>query len=103
MNLGNMLKQAQKLQEKLAEVQAELGEKTVEASAGGGMVSAVANGRQEIVAVRIVPDVVRQGDVQMLEDLVMAAVNAALSSARALLQEEMSKITGGLKIPGITI
>jgi hypothetical protein len=103
MNLGSMLKQAQKLQEKLAEVQAELGEKTVEASAGGGMVSAVANGRQEIVSVRIAPEVVQQGDMQMLEDLVTAAVNAALTSARVLLQEEMSKITGGLKIPGITI
>lgn len=103
MNLGNMLKQAQKLQEKLAEAQAELGEKTVEASAGGGMVSVTANGRQEIVAVRIVPDVVQQGDVQMLEDLVLSAANAALASARALLQEEMAKITGGLKIPGVNL
>jgi len=103
MNLGNMLKQAQKLQEKLAEAQAELGEKTVEANAGGGMVSVTANGRQEIVAVRIVPDVVQQGDVQMLEDLVLSAANAALASARALLQEEMAKITGGLKIPGVNL
>ena len=96
-----MMKQARQMQEKVQNLQDELAQKTVEASAGGGMVSVVANGRQEIISVRIAPEVVAPDDVTMLEDLVSAAVNEALRSSRALMQEEMTKITGGIRIPGL--
>ncbi len=101
MDLTAMMKQARRLQEQVQSLQEELARKTVEAAAGAGMVHAVANGRQEIVSVRIAPEVVSEHDVAMLEDLVCAAVNEALRSARALMQEEMTKITGGIRIPGI--
>jgi DNA-binding YbaB/EbfC family protein len=101
MDVTAMMKQARQMQEKVQNLQDELAQKTVEASAGGGMVSVVANGRQEIISVRIAPEVVVPDDVTMLEDLVSAAVNEALRSARALMQEEMTKITGGISIPGI--
>lgn len=103
MNLSNMMKQAQKIQEKIAQAQEELGSKTVESAAGGGMVTVVANGKQEIVSVRLLPDVVDPSDIPMLEDLITSAVNAALRSSKALLQEELAKITGGLRIPGINM
>jgi hypothetical protein len=96
------MKQAQKMQEQMARVQEELANKTVEATAGGGMVTVTANGKQEILAVKISPEVIIPQDSAMLEDLVTAAVNEALRSSRALLQEEMTKITGGLRIPGIS-
>jgi hypothetical protein len=96
------MKQAQKMQEQMARVQEELATKTVEATAGGGMVTVTANGKQEILAVRISPEVINPQDSAMLEDLVTAAVNEALRSSRELLQEEMTKITGGLRIPGIS-
>ena len=101
MDIGGMMKQAQKIQERIARVQEELGSKTVEASSGGGMVTVVANGKQEIVSIRIAPEVVDPGDITMLQDLVAAAVNEALRASRALLQEEMSRVTGGIRIPGI--
>ena len=100
-NVGNLLKKAQELQEKIAKLQEELGEKTVEASAGGGMVTVVANGKQEIVSIKIDPEVVDPGDAEMLEDLVLAAVNDALHQAKQMVSEEMSQLTGGVKIPGI--
>jgi len=100
-NMGNLLKRAQELQEKMAKLQEELGEKTVEASSGGGMVSVVANGKQEIVSVKIDPEVVDTNDVEMLEDLVLAAINDALYQAKQMVSEEMSQLTGGVKIPGI--
>ena len=100
-NMGNLLKKAQELQEKMAKLQEELGEKTVEASSGGGMVSVVANGKQEIVSIKIDPEVVDANDVEMLEDLVLAAINDALYQAKQLVSEEMSQLTGGVKIPGI--
>jgi DNA-binding YbaB/EbfC family protein len=103
MNLSNMMKQAQKIQEKIAQAQEELGSKTVESTAGGGMVTVVANGKQEIVSVRLLPDVVDPDDIPMLEDLITSAVNAALRSSKALLQEELAKITGGLRIPGLNL
>ena len=103
MDLSAMMKQAKKIQERLAKVQEELSEKEVEASAGGGMVTAVANGKQELLAVRISPEVVDSHDIPMLEDLVTAAVNAALHSSKRLMQEEISRITGGVKIPGINV
>ena len=100
-NMGNMLKKAQELQEKMAKLQEELGEKTVEASSGGGMVTVVANGKQEIVSIKIDPEVVDANDVEMLEDLVLAAINDALYQAKQLVSEEMSQLTGGVKVPGI--
>ena len=100
-NMGNLMKTAQKLQEKMTKLQEELGEKTVETSSGGGMVTVVANGKQEILSIKIDPEVVDASDVEMLEDLVLAAVNDALYQAKQMVTEEMSKLTGGVKIPGI--
>lgn len=94
--LGNILRQAQKMQEKIAEVQKELAEKTCEASAGGGMVTAVMNGSQELVSVEIDSSVVDPDDVEMLQDLVVAAVNEAHRKSKEMVQEEMSKVTGGM-------
>jgi len=102
MNIAQIMKQAQKMQEQMARVQEELANKTVEATAGGGMVTVTANGKQEILAVSISPEVINPQDSAMLEDLVTAAVNEALRSSRELLQQEMTKITGGLRIPGIS-
>ena len=100
-DMGNLLKKAQELQQKMAKLQEELGEKTVEASSGGGMVAVVANGKQEIVSIKIDPEVVDAKDVEMLEDLVLAAINDALYQAKQMVSEEMSQLTGGVKIPGI--
>jgi hypothetical protein len=102
MNIAQIMKQAQKMQEQMARVQEELANKIVEAAAGGGMVTVTANGKQEILAVKISPEVINPQDSAMLEDLVTAAVNEALRSSRELLQQEMTKITGGLRIPGIS-
>ncbi len=101
-NMGNLLKKAQQLQEKMAKLQEELGEKTVETSSGGGMVTVLANGKQEIISIKIDPEVVDTDDIEMLEDLVLAAVNDALYQAKQMVSEEMTKLTGGVKIPGIT-
>jgi DNA-binding YbaB/EbfC family protein len=100
-NMGNLMKKAQQLQEKMTKLQEELGEKTVETSSGGGMVAVVANGKQEIVSIEIDPEVIDANDIEMLEDLVLAAVNDALHQARQMVSEEMTKLTGGIKIPGI--
>ena len=100
-NMGNLLKKAQQLQEKMAKLQEELSEKTVETSAGGGMVTVIATGKQEIASIKIDPEVVNQEDIEMLEDLVLAAVNDALSQAKQMVTEEMSKLTGGVNIPGL--
>lgn len=100
-NMQSLMRQVQKMQKKMAKLQEELAEKTVEATVGGGMVTAVANGRQEIVSIKIDPEVVNPEDVEMLQDLVVAAVNEALRRSQEMVQEEMSKITGGLKIPGL--
>ena len=99
--IGDLFKQAQALQSKLAELQAEAERKSVEASAGGGMVTAVVNGKLNVVKITIDPQVVTSGDREMLEDLVRAAVNEAIRKAQQLMAEEMSKVTGGLKIPGL--
>lgn len=95
------MKQAQKLQSKMMEMQAELGNRTVSAQAGGGMVEAVVNGRQELVSLRIDKEVATPDDVDMLQDLILAAVNEALNRAREMMAQEMSKLTGGLQIPGM--
>jgi hypothetical protein len=100
-NLGNIMQQAKKIQERLANIQEEMAEKTIEGSAGGGMVTVVANGRQEVVSIQIEPEVVNADDVEMLQDLVQAAVNDALRKSQEMVQQEMAKITGGLKIPGM--
>jgi len=100
-NLGNMMKQAQKLQSKMLEMQEELGNRTVTVQVGGGMVEIVANGRQEILSLRIDPEVVNPDDTEMLQDLIMAAVNDALNRSREMVSEEMAKLTGGMKIPGL--
>jgi DNA-binding YbaB/EbfC family protein len=100
-NLSSMMKQAQKLQAKMMEMQAELGNRTVSAQAGGGMVEAVVNGRQELVMLRIDPEVVVPEDVEMLQDLIQAAVNEALNRSREMMAAEMAKLTGGMQIPGL--
>ena len=100
-NLTQMMKQAQKLQSKMMELQAELGNRTVSAQAGGGMVEAVVNGRQELVSLRIEPEVVVAEDVEMLQDLIQAAVNEALNRSREMMAAEMAKLTGGMSIPGL--
>ena len=100
-NMGNLMKQAQQFQGRMAKLQEELGEKTIEASAGGGMVTVVANGRQEIVSVEIDPEVVDPDDVEMLKDLILAAVNDALTRAKTMVNEEMGKLTQGLNLPNI--
>ncbi len=100
-NMVNLLKKAQQLQEQMAKLQEELNEKTVETSAGGGMVTVVATGKQEISSIKIDPEVVNQEDIEMLEDLVLAAVNDALFQAKQMVSEEMTKITGGVNIPGL--
>ena len=100
-NIQNLLKQAQKIQSQVTQMQAELGERRIEASAGGGMVTATVNGRQELIALRIDPQVVDPNDVEMLEDLIVAAVSEALSRASEMAAEEMKKLTGGLALPGL--
>ena len=100
-NMGNLLKKAQQLQEKMAKLQDELSEKTIETSAGGGMVTVIATGKQEIASIKIDPEVVNQEDIEMLEDLVLAAVNDALFQAKQMVSEEMTKLTGGVTIPGL--
>ena len=96
-----MMKQAQKLQAKMMKLQEEMAEKTVESAAGGGMVKVVANGRQQIVSVSIEKEVVDPEDVDMLQDLVLAAVNDALAKSQEMVTTEMSKLTGGMNIPGM--
>jgi DNA-binding YbaB/EbfC family protein len=99
--LGKMMKQAQQLQAKMAKLQEEMSEKTVETSSGGGMVKVVANGRQQLVSIQIEQEVVDPDDVEMLQDLILAAVNDALAKAQDMVSGEMSKLTGGLNIPGL--
>lgn len=101
--LGNIMKQAQELQERLSRVQEEAAAKTVEASAGGGMVTVVINGRLQVTALRIEAEVMKGGDAEMLQDLVIAAVNKGIRAAQDMMAEEMKKVTGGLQIPGLTV
>ena len=100
-NMASMMKQAQKLQAKMMKLQEEMAEKTVESAAGGGMVKAVANGRQQIVSVSIEKEVVDPEDIDMLQDLILAAVNDALAKSQEMVTAEMSKLTGGMNIPGM--
>ena len=98
---GNILKQAQEMHSKISHLQEEMAEKRVEASSGGGMVSVVMNGKQEILSLRIDPEVVSRDDVEMLQDLIRAAVNEAIRKSQEMMSEEMKKITGGMSIPGL--
>jgi DNA-binding YbaB/EbfC family protein len=100
-NMGQIMKQAQQFQAKMAKMQEELGDKTVEASAGGGMVTVVVNGRQEIVSISIDKEVIDPEDQEMLQDLIMAALNDGLTRAKDMMNEEMGKLTKGLNIPGL--
>jgi len=95
------MKQAQRLQAKIAELQEELSKRTVEASAGGGMVSVVMNGRQRIISLKIDPEVVDKEEVEMLQDLITAAINEAIRRSQELWAEEIKNLTGGLPIPGL--
>jgi len=101
--LGDIVKQAQDLQERLSRIQEEAAAKTVEATAGGGMVTVVVSGKLQVMDIRIDPEVIKSGDTQMLQDLLVAAVNKGIRSAQELMAEEMKKITGGLQIPGLTV
>jgi DNA-binding YbaB/EbfC family protein len=98
---GNIMKEAQKLQAQMEQLQAEVGQKKVDATAGGGMVTVEANGRQEILSIRIDREVINPDDAEMLQDLVLAACNEALRKSREMVQAEMSKLTAGLKLPGL--
>lgn len=99
--MGNIMKQAEQMQKKMAKMQDELAERTVEGSAGGGMVTVIASGKQDIISISIKQDVVDPEDVEMLEDLVLSATRDALRKSRELSEQEMGKITGGLGIPGL--
>lgn len=99
--MGDLMKQAQQFQEKLGTIQDELGSKTVTGSAGGGMVSVVVNGKSELVGLTIEKDIVNPEDIQMLQDLVAAAVNDGLRKSKELAKGEMGKLTGGMNIPGL--
>nr|WP_319395425.1 YbaB/EbfC family nucleoid-associated protein [uncultured Desulfobacter sp.] len=100
-NMNSMMKQAQKLQKKMLQAQQDLATKTVEASAGGGMVKVVANGAQKIESIALEKEIVDPEDVEMLQDLVLAAVNDALKKSQDMVSAEMGKLTGGMNIPGM--
>ena len=100
-NMSNIMKQAQAMQEQMAKVQEQASARTVSGTAGGGIVTVTANGAMQIVSVTLDPEVVKSGDVEMLQDLVVAASNDALRKAHEMMAEEMKSVTGGLKIPGL--
>lgn len=99
--MGNIMKQAQMMQKRMAQLQQELEERRVEASAGGGMVKAVVSGKQQLISLTIDPKAVDPEDVEMLQDLVVAAISEALKQSQQMAQEEMGKVTGGMNIPGL--
>ncbi len=101
MNMNKLMKQAKQMQAKMSKVQDELEEKTVEATAGGGAVKVVVNGKQEVLDLEIDPDAVDPEDVEMLEDLILAAVNEGLRKVQDMVDDEMGKVTGGMNIPGM--
>ena len=101
--LGNLMKQFQQMQAKMEELQAKLEEEEVEGTAGGGMVKCMVNGKQELLAITIDPEVIDPEDVEMLQDLIIAAVNQARQKAQELQAEQMSTLTGGMNIPGMNL
>lgn len=100
-NIGNLMKQAQAMQEQLAKIQEQAAAKMVDGTAGGGMVTVTVNGGLQVVGVKIDPEVMKSGDADMLQDLIVAAANDALRKARNLMSDEMKAVTGGLRIPGL--
>jgi DNA-binding YbaB/EbfC family protein len=100
-NMNQMMKQVKKMQEQMLKAQEELGNKTVEGSAGGGVVKVTATGHKKITDIVISPEVVDPDDIEMLQDLVLAAVNDALTKAEEMASEDLSKLTGGLNMPGL--
>lgn len=100
-NMSNILKQAQAMQEQMARVQEQAASKTVSGTAGGGIVTVMVNGAMDVLSVKIDPEAVKAGDVDMLQDLVVAASNDALKKSRDMMAEEMKSVTGGMKIPGL--
>ena len=101
-NMGNIMRQAQTMQDQMARLQEQSASKIVEGSAGGGMVTVKANGAMEIVSVTINPDVMKSGESELLQDMVVAAANDALRKAKDLVAGEMKAVTGGMKIPGLS-
>jgi len=99
--MGKMMKQAQQLQSKMLKLQEDLADRTVETTSGGGMVKVVANGRQQVVSIQIEKEVVDPDDLEMLQDLILAAINDALIKSQEMVSGEMSKLTGGMNIPGL--
>ncbi len=100
-NMSNILKQAQAMQDQMARVQEQAASKTVSGTAGGGIVTVTVNGAMDVLSVKIDPEAVKAGDVDMLQDLVVAASNDALKKSRDMMAEEMKSVTGGMKIPGL--
>lgn len=100
-NMNQMIKQAKKMQEQMAKMQEELQDRVLDTSAGGGAVNIKINGRQEILEIKIKPEVVDPDDVEMLEDLILAGINEAIKQSQEMVSSEMSKITGGFNIPGL--
>lgn len=98
-NLKNMLKQAEKVKAQMEKLQEEAGEKTVEATAGGGIVTAIAKVKGEIVSIKIEPEIVREGDIEMLQDLITAAVNESLNRGKEIMKEEIAKAATGFGLP----
>ena len=101
MNLNKLMKQAQKMQEQMAKTQAEIEERTVEVSAGGGKITVTANGAGEVLSIKIDKEIVDPNDVEFLEEVVLSGVKQAIEQGKALAQSEMTKITGGLGMPGL--
>ena len=99
-NMNQLMKQAQKMQQKMAEMQEELEQRTVEATAGGGAVTVTVTGKKQVEKIKINPEVVDADDVEMLEDLILAAVNEAIRQAEEMVNQEMGKLTGGMNLPG---
>jgi len=100
-NMNNMLKQVQKMQKQMEEMQGELEQREVEASAGGGAVNVKVTGKKQVVELKIDPEVVDKDDVEMLEDMIVAAINEAFRKADEMMESEMKKVTGGVNIPGL--
>lgn len=99
-NLNNIMKQAQKMQQEMLKLKEELEQRTVEASSGGGAVTVVVNGKKEIESLNIKPEVVDPDDIEMLQDLIIAAVNEAMRQVDEMMAREMSRFTGGMNLPG---
>ncbi|MEK6777321.1 MAG: YbaB/EbfC family nucleoid-associated protein [bacterium] len=99
--LNELMRQAQQMQEKMKQAQEEAGKKVIDASSGGGMVAVKINGRQEILSIQIEPEIVDADDIEMLQDLIAAAVNEGIRKSKEMMQEDLKKLTGGLSIPGL--